>query len=357
MRKFAFFFVVVSFLALPGVCFSFSLPTVASPDSSCLLGEKQAFTGSGTLVKKTTVQSYRPAELGVYSWSLVNGEYLWGGAVSGCSDYYSCGGPSTRYEWYRFSSSCIGRTDSSYCSARTNPDQLDPDSCSDGVLNCGETSVDRGGACLFVPNPHPGGYTDPETGHTYPGTCYDGVQNGQESGIDCGGTCKYLCGSDGLADTSRLNPSGGGGSGSGGNNDGGNNGSGGSGSGGNNGGGNNSGSDGGDGDDDPLSPGGFNPDGWDGEIIECDGSAFDFGCLFTQFTQRMRKTSVFSLPNEFFRSIPATGDSYISFDGGTFGIQEFDFTMLSPLLCGLRAVLLVVFGFYSLRVLLRFGGA
>ncbi|MFT5054386.1 MAG: hypothetical protein ACI9FU_001061 [Granulosicoccus sp.] len=44
-------------------------------------------------------------------------------------------------------------------------------SCSDGIKNGDETSIDCGGICSAC------------------STCSDGIQNGTETGIDCGGSC------------------------------------------------------------------------------------------------------------------------------------------------------------------------
>jgi hypothetical protein len=56
--------------------------------------------------------------------------------------------------------------------------------CSDGILNGNETSIDCGGpACAPCAN------------------CFDGIQNGTETGIDCGGSCNEPCHcSNGLLD-------------------------------------------------------------------------------------------------------------------------------------------------------------
>ncbi|MBI5635518.1 carboxypeptidase regulatory-like domain-containing protein [Candidatus Micrarchaeota archaeon] len=57
--------------------------------------------------------------------------------------------------------------------------------CSDGVKNADEHSVDCGGSCeLFEQKSCPAP------------SCSDGVSNGDEAGVDCGGSCSTLCTAD-----------------------------------------------------------------------------------------------------------------------------------------------------------------
>jgi hypothetical protein len=62
----------------------------------------------------------------------------------------------------------------------------DPETCTDGIQNQGETGVDCGG-----PNCQP---CDVEP------TCTDGIQNGDEEGVDCGGSCPTPCDTSGVVE-------------------------------------------------------------------------------------------------------------------------------------------------------------
>lgn len=84
---------------------------------------------------------------------------------------------------------------------------------------------------------------------------------------------------------------------------------------------------------------------------------FDLGNRFKTFFDQMKTTAVFSLPNEFLTNIPNSSETSISFDGGRFGVQTFDFATFASLWNGLKSVILVVFGWFSIRIAILKGGS
>lgn len=68
--------------------------------------------------------------------------------------------------------------------------------CSDGILNQGESKIDCGGPCSPCATCSDGLQNQDETSVDCGGkcsvceTCSDGIQNQSESGVDCGGPCK-----------------------------------------------------------------------------------------------------------------------------------------------------------------------
>ena len=75
------------------------------------------------------------------------------------------------------------------------PDEIEPETCTDGIRNQDETGVDCGGVCNACPTCSDGIQNGEEVGVDCGGacdacpTCDDGIQNGDETGIDCGGAC------------------------------------------------------------------------------------------------------------------------------------------------------------------------
>lgn len=84
---------------------------------------------------------------------------------------------------------------------------------------------------------------------------------------------------------------------------------------------------------------------------------FDLGNRFKTFFDEMKTTAVFSLPNEFLTNIPDSSETSISFDGGRFGVQTFDFATFATLWSGLKAVILVAFGWFAIRIAVLKGGS
>lgn len=85
-------------------------------------------------------------------------------------------------------------------------------------------------------------------------------------------------------------------------------------------------------------------------------SDLNFGTRFKQFFDQMKSTAVFSLPNQFLSGLPTGGTSTMSFNGGRFGQHTFDFSNLSMLWNSLKGLFLVVFGWYSVKIVSLKGG-
>lgn len=86
------------------------------------------------------------------------------------------------------------------------------------------------------------------------------------------------------------------------------------------------------------------------------GSSFDFGARFQSFFDRMKTTAVFSLPNQFATGIPSGGQSTMSFNGGRFGNQTFDFATFSGLFIVVKSLFLIVCSWVALKIISK-GGA
>lgn len=76
----------------------------------------------------------------------------------------------------------------------------------------------------------------------------------------------------------------------------------------------------------------------------------EFGNRLSQFMTDLRGSSLFSLPTSILGNIPSSGTSAISFDGGQFGHQSFDFAAFSNQLMVIRSVLLLCFSLLSIRI-------
>lgn len=85
---------------------------------------------------------------------------------------------------------------------------------------------------------------------------------------------------------------------------------------------------------------------------------FNLGTRFKTFFDQMKTTAVFSLPNQFLNGLPSGGSSTMSFNGGRYGQHTFDFanSSLSPLWNALKGLLLVIFGWYSVKIVALKGG-
>lgn len=83
---------------------------------------------------------------------------------------------------------------------------------------------------------------------------------------------------------------------------------------------------------------------------------FDFGNRFKLFFDQMKTTAVFSIPTRFLSSVPSSNVSSVSFDAGRFGRQSFDFSAFYSLWESFRAVILVLFGWLSVRIAVLKGG-
>ena len=75
-----------------------------------------------------------------------------------------------------------------------------------------------------------------------------------------------------------------------------------------------------------------------------------FGNRVSQFMTDLKGSSLFSLPTSILGNIPGSGISAISFDGGEFGQQSFDFAVFSNQLMIIRSVLLLCFSLLSIRI-------
>lgn len=84
--------------------------------------------------------------------------------------------------------------------------------------------------------------------------------------------------------------------------------------------------------------------------------SFNVGSRFKSFFDQMKTTAVFSLPNQFSSSIPQGGTSTMSFNGGRFGNQTFDFSTFSGLFVVVKSLFLVVCSWVALKIITK-GGA
>jgi len=114
----------------------------------------------------------------------------------------------------------------------------------------------------------------------------------------------------------------------------------------------------GDGDEDDEDFGDISGNGFDastsyGTLTDDD---FSLGNRFQTFFNQMRTTAVFSLPNQFLTGLPSGGSSTMSFNGGRFGNHTFDFATFSSLWTTLKTIILVLFGWFSIRIVTLKGG-
>lgn len=95
---------------------------------------------------------------------------------------------------------------------------------------------------------------------------------------------------------------------------------------------------------------GYTP-GYNNSPYGSDGpGGAEFGNRLSQFMTDLRGSSLFSLPTSILGNIPSSGTSVISFDGGEFGQQSFDFAAFSNQLMVIRSVLLLCFSLLSIRI-------
>jgi len=95
---------------------------------------------------------------------------------------------------------------------------------------------------------------------------------------------------------------------------------------------------------------GYTP-GYNNSPYGSDGpGGSEFGNRLSQFMSDLRGSSLFSLPTSILGNIPSSGTSVISFDGGEFGQQSFDFAAFSNQLMVIRSVLLLCFSLLSIRI-------
>lgn len=98
--------------------------------------------------------------------------------------------------------------------------------------------------------------------------------------------------------------------------------------------------------------GGFDSPAYGGKTDD----ELSLGNRFKTFFDQMKTTAIFSLPNQFLSGLPSGGSSIISFDGGRFGVHTFDFSTFSSVWLTLRAVILVMFGWFAIRIVSLKGG-
>ena len=91
----------------------------------------------------------------------------------------------------------------------------------------------------------------------------------------------------------------------------------------------------------PYGRGAYDPDFLTGDY---------FGNRLAKFMSDLKGTSLFSLPTSILSNIPGSGTSAISFDGGEFGQQSFDFAAFSNQLMIIRSVLLLCFSLLAIRI-------
>lgn len=84
---------------------------------------------------------------------------------------------------------------------------------------------------------------------------------------------------------------------------------------------------------------------------------FNFGTRFQTFINQMKNTAIFSLPNQFLANIPSSSTSTMSFSGGRFGQFTYDFAQFNGVFAVLKAIVLVLFGWVSIKIVLLKGGS
>jgi len=80
---------------------------------------------------------------------------------------------------------------------------------------------------------------------------------------------------------------------------------------------------------------------------------FDIPARFTQFLNNVKSSGLFSFSNDFFNSLPGGGSSVYEIEAGQYGHHTIDLSdTLSTGLAVLKTILLVCFGFLSIRAVI-----
>lgn len=81
--------------------------------------------------------------------------------------------------------------------------------------------------------------------------------------------------------------------------------------------------------------------------------SFDIPARFTTFLNNVQSTGLFSFSSSYFNSLPGGGSPVYTVDAGTYGIHTIDLSeTMSTGLAVLKTVLLLLFGFLSIRVVI-----
>jgi len=96
-----------------------------------------------------------------------------------------------------------------------------------------------------------------------------------------------------------------------------------------------------------LNDGNYSPDAM-GDAYTTE--TFDFGGRTNTFFDDLKNTALFSLPSRILSDIPDSSNSTMSFDGGVYGQHTYDFASLGSIYVTLRAILLTLFGYLSVRI-------
>ena len=81
--------------------------------------------------------------------------------------------------------------------------------------------------------------------------------------------------------------------------------------------------------------------------------AFDIPARFTSFLNNVKSTGLFSFSSSFFNSLPGGGSPVYTIDAGTYGTHTIDLSeTMGTGLAVLKTVLLLLFGFLSIRVVI-----
>lgn len=78
---------------------------------------------------------------------------------------------------------------------------------------------------------------------------------------------------------------------------------------------------------------------------------------FSDFTNNMKTTSLYGLMGSFFTSVPNSGSSIVSFDGGVYGSHSYDFSSWSSIMSVIKAFVLITFAAISLKIIFLKGGS
>jgi hypothetical protein len=84
---------------------------------------------------------------------------------------------------------------------------------------------------------------------------------------------------------------------------------------------------------------------------------YDFGVRFNTFITTVKTSGLFSLPNLLTQNIPASTTSVISFNGGRYGVQSFDFANYGSAFAVLKTILMICFSAIGIKIITLKGGS
>jgi hypothetical protein len=84
---------------------------------------------------------------------------------------------------------------------------------------------------------------------------------------------------------------------------------------------------------------------------------YDFGVRFNTFITTVKTSGLFSLPNLMTQNIPASTTSVISFNGGRYGVQSFDFANYGSAFAVLKTILMICFSAIGIKIITLKGGS